>query len=518
MAEGSVRLAETLGALSLATDLAAGLGNESALKVCLVATGTARELGLSGPSLRTVYNASVLHFLGCTAYAHETARIHSAGDDMGALRAISVADPAKPAEFLKHALRGLAPAGSPAARVKAILRFLGDREMPHKLATAHCSQAAYLATQLGMSHAVSAALEEMYERFDGKGYPRALKGDAIAIPARLLRLGFRVVAHHTLLGPQDALDAVRERAGGELDPDAAAAFGRIGPGLLETLGRPSVWEAFLAGEPAPYAVLEGPELVRACAAFAIYADMKSPYTLGHSPAVAALARAAASLLRLSESDQTAVELAGLLHDLGRISVPNGIWDKPGALTGVEWERVRQHPYQSERILRQSPVLAPYAELAGMHHERLDGSGYHRGLAGAGAIPVTAAIVAAAAAYRCKVEDRPYRRALDPAAAAAYLTTLANEGKLDRQAAEAVIQAAGQRPATRVAGELPAGLSERESEVLVLVAKGLTNKQVAERLTISARTVQNHLASVFTKTGVANRAAAALFAAQHGLVE
>jgi HD-GYP domain-containing protein (c-di-GMP phosphodiesterase class II) len=514
----SLRLAETLGALTLATDLAAGLGNESALKVCLVATATAREMSVSGASLKTVYNASLLRFLGCTAFAHETARVHSAGDDMAVLRALSLADTAKAADVLKAALRGLVPSGSPAARARTLMHFLGDREMPRKLATAHCSLASYLAGQLQMDAAVGTALDQMYERFDGKGLPRGLKGEEICLTARLIQLGFRVVAHLTLLGPQEALDIVRERAGTEIDPSIAAAFLRIGPGLLTTLSEPTVWEAFLAAEPAPRTFISGAELPRACAAFAVYADMKSPYTLGHSPAVAALARVAAERAGLPESGQSAVEVAGLLHDLGRISVPNGIWESPRQLNAHQVERMHQHSYQSERILNQSPVLAEYARLAGMHHERLDGSGYHRGLAGSQAIELPAAILAAADTYRTKLEDRPHRRALAPAAAAAHLRSLGEAGQLDRRAVEAVLDAAGQRAAVRVAGELPAGLSEREREVLVLVARGLTNKQVAERLVISSRTVQNHLASVFAKTGVSNRAGAALFAVQHGLIE
>ena len=517
MPPSPARLAEILGALTLATDAAAGLGSESAMKVCLVATETGRALGLTGAELRTVFDAGILRFLGCTAYAHETARLHSGGDDAAALRALSLADLGKPQSVLKAAVRGLASSGPPAARVTALLHFASDRRLPKKLATAHCQLAEYLAGELRMSDSVVTALDQMYERFDGKGEPHGLRGDQIVMPARLLHLGFRVVAHHTLLGPREALEAVAERAGTELDPDVARAFASVGPELLATLASPSVREAFLATEPGPRATVEGGELLRACFAFATYADMKSPYTLGHSPSVAALSATAAGLLGMGESEQAQIEIAALLHDLGRVSVPNGIWDKTGPLTAGERARIEQHSYETEHILSQSVALTEFAELAGMHHERLDGSGYHRRLSGSGAIPLGAAVVAAADAYRSQVEERPYRPASTPGEAAAHVARLAAEGRIDRKAADAVIEAAGQS-ARENRASLPAQLSEREAEVLVLVAKGLTNKQVAARLVISPRTVQNHLASVFLKTGVNNRAAATLFATRHGLIE
>ncbi len=511
------RLSEILGALTLATDTAAGLGTESAMKVCIVATETGRALGLGGDGLRAVYNAAILRFLGCTAFAHETARLHSGGDDAAALRALSLADLGRPQSVLAAALRGLASSGTPAARVTALLHFASDRRLPQKLATAHCQLAAYLAGELAMPGDVLMALGQMYERFDGKGEPLGLRGEELTIAARLIHLGFRVVAHHTLLGPGEALETVTSRAGTELDPRVARAFSGIAPALFEKLAAPSVRETFLAAEPGPITTLDGGGLLRACFAFATYADMKSPYTLGHSPAVAVLSAGAASLLGMEEDVQTRIEIAALLHDLGRVSVPNGIWDKRDPLTAAERKRVEQHSYETEHMLEQSAVLAEFSQLAGMHHERLDGSGYHRRLSGANLIPLGAAVIAAADFYRSKVEDRPYRTALEPSEAAAQLVRLASEGRIDRRAAEAVVEAAGQR-ARDVRPLLPAELTEREIEVLVLVAKGLTNKQAAARLVISPRTVQNHLASVFVKTGVSNRAAAALFASRHRLIE
>src|SRR5439155_23970977 len=230
---------------------------------------------------------------------------------------------------------------------------------------------------------------------------------------------------------------VRERAGGELDPSLVAAFAGRARALFEVTAAPSVWEPFLAAEPAPVLRLSAARVGEVAEAFAHFVDIKSPFTLGHSTAVARLACAAAAALGLP--DPEAVRIAALLHDLGRVSVPNGIWDKPGKLNPAEWERVRMHAYQSERILSQTPLLSTYAALAGQHHERCDGSGYHRG---ATQLPKAARLLAAADAYHAMTEERAHRPAHAPAAAAAMLVEEARAGRLDREAVEAVLAAAG----------------------------------------------------------------------------
>jgi putative nucleotidyltransferase with HDIG domain len=269
-----------------------------------------------------------------------------------------------------------------------------------------------------------------------------------------------------------------------------------------------VWDRFLEAEPAPVVRVEARRVGEVAEAFAHFVDIKSPFTLGHSTGVARLAAAAAPAYKV---DAETLRIAGLLHDLGRASVPNGIWDKPGKLNPAEWERVRLHAYQSERILGQSPLLARYASLCGQHHERADGSGYHRGVA---QLSREARLLAAADAYHAMTEDRAHRRALSPEAAAQVLVEEARAGRHDREAVEAVLAAAGQ--ATRVRGGWPAQLSEREVEVLCLLARGLSNKEIGARLFISAKTVQHHVAHIYEKTGVSTRPGAALFAVENGL--
>jgi HD-GYP domain-containing protein (c-di-GMP phosphodiesterase class II) len=202
-----------------------------------------------------------------------------------------------------------------------------------------------------------------------------------------------------------------------------------------------------------------------------------------------------------------------VHDVGRVAVPVRIWQKPGPLSPQEREQVRLHAYHSERTFSRSPFLAALAPVAGAHHERLDGSGYHRGATAAVLTP-PARLLAAADAYHAMTEPRPHRAALAPERAAEILAGDARAGRLDPDAVGAVLDAAGQPPP---AMERPARLTEREAEVIGLLARGLLTKQVAAALGISPKTADHHVQNAYAKIGVSTRAGAALFAMEHGLV-
>jgi HD-GYP domain-containing protein (c-di-GMP phosphodiesterase class II) len=260
-------------------------------------------------------------------------------------------------------------------------------------------------------------------------------------------------------------------------------------------------------------VLSEERLDDALLAIANFVDLKSPYTLGHAHAVADLAAEAGVQLGLSEQVPT-LRRAGLVHDLGRLGISNSIWDKRGPLGAGEWERVRMHPYLTERMLHQSEALAPLGAIAVQHRERLDGSGYPRGLSGA-AISRLARILGAADAYQAMREPRPHRPSRSADEAAVELRTDAKAGLLDAEAVEAVLGAAGHRVPRRREG--PAGLTPREVEVLRLLARGLSNKEIAERLVISPKTVGNHIEHIYAKIDASTRATASLFAMQHGLL-
>jgi len=212
---------------------------------------------------------------------------------------------------------------------------------------------------------------------------------------------------------------------------------------------------------------------------------------------------------------TLVRRAALTHDLGRVGVSNAIWEKPGPLGFGEWERVRLHPHFTERAFAQSAALAPIGRLAGSHHERLDGSGYHHGLRGP-ALDMPARILAAADCYTAIREARPYRPALEREAAEAELAREVEAGRLDSEAVDAVLAAAGHRVVKRPR-ELPGRLTNRELEILLALVLGQSNQAIADNLGISAKTVGHHVQHVYRKAGVRSRAAATVWAFEHDLV-
>jgi HD-GYP domain-containing protein (c-di-GMP phosphodiesterase class II) len=360
---------------------------------------------------------------------------------------------------------------------------------------------------------VQQSLGQLFERWDGRGWPNGLAGDAIARPVRVVQVAQDAVVLHRLAGADAAVRALRERSGDAYDPDVAASLAGSAERLLGDFPR-SAWTSVIEAEPGPRPTLADEALDRALRAIADFADLKSPYTSGHSSGVADLAARAAREARMPDADAADLHRAALVHDLGRTGIPNGICDRPGPLSDAEWERVRLHPYFVERMLARPATLARIGALAALHHERLDGSGYHRG-ARAAALPAGARILAAAGVYHALQEPRPHRPARVPAEAADVLRAEVRAGRLDGEAADLVLAAAGHRRRRR--RDWPAGLTTREVEVLRLLARGLTNRQIAAELTISTRTAGHHVQHVYGKIGVSTRAAAALFAMQHDLV-
>src|SRR5581483_3781787 len=381
---------------------------------------------------------------------------------------------------------------------------------------ANCEVAASTAQRSGLSEAIRLALLDVYEQWNGKGGPKGSRGEAIAPPARIAQVAITAALFHTLGGLDAAVDVLRRRAGGLLDPDLSAVVLGAPDRFLGVLAVPDALEAAVAAEPAPAVHVTAPALDRVCRAFGEAVDVKSPFHHGHSAGVAELAGAAAGRLGLPADEVAAVRRAGFLHDLGRAAVPNGVWERPGPLAWHEQEQVRLHPYYTERVLSRCGPLASLASLAGSHHERLDGSGYHRQL-GAASLDTSARVLAAADALQAMTQDRAHRPARTTEEAAEVLAGEARAGLLDVDAVRAVVEAAG-RPAPPIRAPRPAGLSDRQVEVLRLVARGLSNPQIAERLVISRRTAEHHVQDVYARIGVSSRAGAALFAMQHDLLQ
>jgi HD-GYP domain-containing protein (c-di-GMP phosphodiesterase class II) len=323
------------------------------------------------------------------------------------------------------------------------------------------------------------------------------------------------VLAYRLGGQALAVAAVGRHAGRAHDPAYVARFQVLADRLLPGLAEQSTWQAVLAAEPGPQPRLNDDQLDAALPALADFADLKSAWFTGHSRAVAALAATAAIGYGLPAEDCRLVRRAGWVHDLGQVGISSGLWERAAPLTAEEWEAVRLHPYYVERVLGRSVGLAGLGRLAGLHHERLDGGGYHRGLQ-AGQLPLTARLLAAAEVYQALIEARPHRSALTAEQAAVTLQAQVRGGQLDSEAVAAVLKAAGHRAAGRRRSRL-AGLSQREIDVLRLLARGHSNRQIADRLAISERTVHHHVEHIYDKLNVSTRAAATLIAMQQHLL-
>ena len=509
-----VRLAELVAALSLATDLGMGQPLEQALRTCRLAVAAGRELGLEDPLLADVYYLALLRFVGCTADAHEQAALVG-GDEIAFYAGVAPVVMGGTPEFLAYLARRFAADTPPLTRLRLVGRVLADGTGGAKRSIAvHCEVARLLAARLGLPQSVGAGVGHVFERWDGKGLPGELAGEAIPVPARLVAAARDVDLFHRLGGWDAAAEVLRRRRATAYDPAIVDVFLARGERWLADAASESAWEAALAAEPVPWAQVRGDRLDEVLDAFAAFADLKSPFTRGHSSGVAALAEGAARHAGLDESTAVALRRAALVHDLGRAGIPNGIWDKAGPLTRAEWERVRLHPYYTERVLSHTAALAPLAPIAGAHHERLDGTGYHRG-SSAALLPPAARLLAAADAYQAMTQERPHRAALPPEVAARQLAAEADGGRLDGDAVRSVLAAAGHGFGRR--RPWPAGLSEREVEVLRLIARGASYKAVAGRLSISPKTAEHHVGHIYAKIGVSSRAAAALFAMEHRLL-
>jgi HD-GYP domain-containing protein (c-di-GMP phosphodiesterase class II) len=507
------RLAELAIALSLATDLGTGQPLEHGLRTCWLSLKVAEAVGLDVEGRSCVYHVALLRFVGCTSDASDAARV-AGGDDVALNALFAPVLNAQPGERARFLVRHLAEGLPLPARVERVVGALADPGGERRSLSAHCEAASRLATRLGMPAPVCDSLAHAYERWDGKGYPDGLAGEDVPIAVRVVAAARDAELWARQAGWATAADVLARRRGRAHDPSVVDALTTAGEGWLAGIGDdpcPAVLEA----EPPPALTIGEDGLDRALGAVADFADLKSPWFGGHSTGVAELAAAAATAAGLADDDAATLRRAGLVHDVGRVGVPSGIWDRRGPLSAEHWERVRMHAYLSERVLSRCGLLAPYAELAGRHHERLDGAGYHRGLAGEQLV-LGARLLAAADTYHAMIEDRPHRPAHSPADAASRLLDQVDAGRLGQVEVDAVLAAAGQ--ATRPPHVArPAGLTEREVDVLRLVARGHPNKQVAALLGIAPKTVGHHIEHIYAKAGVTTRAGATLFAMEHGLL-
>jgi len=513
LGERPIRAAELVGALSLATDLGTGQPLEHALRTAVLAVHLGELAGASAEELSDTYYVALLHASGCTSNSHEATQFF--GEDIMHRAAFFLIDPADPEQVLAFYRTHVGPGRPSEVREQMIEAALSSPERARESFAAMCEVAQRFARWLELGPGIEAALEYVFARWDGKGPTGGVGGETLPLPARLLHVARDYSLFLSAAGAGDARSVLEGRAGAAYDPRLAELAVRHFDGACAELDDTRMWEHAVESEPFPQVSLSGEGIDAGFAAFAALTGLKSPWLREHSTVVADLAEAAAWRLGLPAETVAFLRRAALAADLGRVGVSNAIWEKPGPLGFGEWERVRLHPHFTERAFAQSRVLAPIGLLAGSHHERLDGSGYHRGLRGS-AIDTTGRILAAADCYAAMREARPYRQALEPEAVEAELKREVEEGRLDAEAVDAVLAAAGHRVPKR-SRELPAGLTRRELEVLLALVLGQSNQVIADGLGISAKTVGHHVQHVYQKAGVRSRAAATVWAFEHDLV-
>jgi HD-GYP domain-containing protein (c-di-GMP phosphodiesterase class II) len=495
--------AEIGALLALAQDHAFAQPAGSQLRATVLGQELAAVAGADAAERGATWWTSALRFLGCTGHAFDMAVVF--GDEIE-MRAESMqADFANPFDMMRLMVTHAGPATSGVARIRSILAVLaGGKKAAEMNFRSACEVADVFAKRLDLDEDVRTALATSFERWNGRGLPTGMKGESIPRPMRIAQLSQELEVLARIEGIDRALATIRKRRGKAYDPVLTDLVLGHAPAWWDVIEPLDPWDAALERAPSGRS-LDADATRESFLVLADFSDLKSPWLGGHSRSVARL---------VAEASGPAAEMAALLHDLGRVAVPNTVWDKPGPLTRDERDRAEMHALVTDQLLRRLPFTRSLADVASAAHERLDASGYHRRL-GAAHLDDAHRVLAAADCYQAMVSERPHRGALGRDQAAIELRAMSADGRLDGEAVERVLVAAGHRRTARTV--LPAGLTAREVEVLRLLALGLTTRQVGERLVISAKTADHHVQHIYAKIGVSTRGAAALFAIEHGIL-
>ena len=430
-----LRQSEVIAALSHALDMTEGHPLGQAERSCLIGMRIARELQLGAEQRYALYYALLLKDVGCSSSAARMCQLFGS-DDIALKTHGKLVDWTKPAQVVRYTSQHV-PGGriARAQRTLSVLRSLVAEGK--EIVETRCDRGAAIIRSLGFPDASAEAVRALDEYWDGRGQPFGLAGDDIPLLARIACLSQTAEVLFAAHGVAAAYEMVRERRGRWFDPRVADVVLAIGPddGLWSDLARDDVPAQVLALEPADRVqVLDDAGLDRICESFADVIDAKSPFTARHSRGVAAYAGAIADELGFGPAERRELHRAGLLHDIGKLGIPNTILDKPAKLTDEEFARMRQHPAFTQAILAGIPAFADIAVIAAAHHERLDGRGYHRGVP-AGDLPVSARALAAADVFEALTADRPYRSPMEPDEALALARR--DPGHLDQHCVEAL---------------------------------------------------------------------------------
>jgi HD-GYP domain-containing protein (c-di-GMP phosphodiesterase class II) len=423
---------QLLAALSTALDLTEGQLPGHSLRTCFIASRLALRLGMADHDRANLFYAALLKDAGCSTNAAAISQIFG-GDDI-ALKASQATLDRSLTAYAAFTIRNLPLTEPLPARLGRLVRIAlaGSRER-QAVEQTRCERGAAIARKAGFGEDVGSAIADLHEHWDGHGLPFGRRRDEIHLFARLLAPCAALDVFNSVRGPAAAIAMLGHRRGSWYDPELVDALLADAPELLVELDEPDLagrtWELEPTSE---VRVSDGADVDRIAEAFADIIDAKSPFTGSHSRGTADVARALARRLRLEPVTIVDVRRAALLHDVGKLSVPNSILDKPGRLTDAEFTIVKRHPEMTHRILAPIPTFASVAELAAAHHERLDGTGYFRGL-GAEGLMIGARIVAVADVYEALTADRPYRAGMSMDEALTLIGTMAG----DHLAAEVV---------------------------------------------------------------------------------
>jgi HD-GYP domain-containing protein (c-di-GMP phosphodiesterase class II) len=409
-----LRVSDLISALSYALDLTEGQPMGHAVKSCLLGMRLAETLQLPVEQRADLYYALLLKDAGCSSNAARMFEILG-GDERKAKQEVKLADLGNPSfEGLQYLMRNVMPGKSRLERVFAIASVAASREKNTKeLVGTRCNRGAQIARKIGFADATTSAIFSLDEHWNGKGHPEGKKGEEIPLFSRIMNLCQTLEVFIAMNGTADAFQVIRDRSGTWFDPELVRATSDLekDDALWKVFDDEKIRDTVIDLEPiGVFHYADENKLDNVCEAFSDIIDIKSPYTHAHSRGVTNAAVGIAHKLGLAEKEITLMRRAALLHDIGKLSVPNSILDKPGKLTAREWETVRLHPYYTHRILERISGFQHLAFVASTHHEKLDGSGYFRNLR-ATQLPMESRAITVADIYDALSAKRPYRDAL-----------------------------------------------------------------------------------------------------------
>jgi putative nucleotidyltransferase with HDIG domain len=447
-----VALSELVGALSFALDLTEGQPPGHSLRCCWIGMHIGQRLGLASAALSDLYYMLLLKDVGCSSNAARICELFLT-DDLSFKSQVKGIDGGLP-EQVRFALSQAGAGQGLAEKLRAVVRLAraGGRAVMHELVDTRCHRGADVARRMQFNEDVARGILDLDEHWSGRGQPEGLKGEQISLYARIALLAQVLDVFHAQHGAQEALAEIRRRSGVWFDPALVA--------VLQEVATPEFW-AMLTSDQLDRAVveLEPQNLVRLvdedyldaiAQGFAQVVDAKSPFTSGHSDRVALFADLIAEELGMEGARRRWLRRAALLHDIGKLGVPNIVLDKPGKLDDGEWVAIKRHPALGEEILSRVAVFRDLAVIAAAHHERLDGKGYPRGIA-ADDIGFETRIVTVADIFDALTADRPYRDRIPVSRALAMMAEWVGP-QLDARCFAALVAAMGKVEAAASEGE------------------------------------------------------------------